>query len=144
MKTFWKLNGLSALFSLFPFIGIEMYLNVYRLSRLTGRTVEQVELWAEYGFILGSVLFSILFIWLTNRIGKGRLVSFFSVVMWVPYFVLFVYILATWYPMTDPADDPGPAAGLVAMGGLIAYPFYLAVIVALSLAIGRLQGKSAK
>ncbi|WP_233569866.1 hypothetical protein [Falsibacillus albus] len=59
---------------------------------------------------------------------KGRKVNYWSAILWVPYFILFVYLIATTLPITDQGDKPNPATGLILIGALMAYPLYIQLI----------------
>lgn len=59
---------------------------------------------------------------------KGRKSSFGTAILWIPYFVLFVYILASLFPVTYEGDVPSSATGLLAIGALIAFPFYVLIV----------------
>ncbi|WP_233500632.1 MULTISPECIES: hypothetical protein [Paenibacillus] len=48
--------------------------------------------------------------------------------LWLPYFLLFVFIFAVLFPMTNGGDDPNPATGLILLGMLVLYPFYIFLI----------------
>lgn len=128
---FLKLNMVSALFALLPFIGIELMANVYRISRLTGVEIGKVSTTIDYGIVAGIIVTVIMFIWLIKGPLNGRLVSFVSVLLWIPYFVAYVFLFVTLLSITDPADDPNPATGLIAIAALLIYPFYLAGICAI-------------
>lgn len=128
LNYFIKLNLVSSAFALLPFIGTELLVNVYRLSRITGLPLGKVNSAVNMTIIVGSVLATVLFIWIVHRTLQARLMSFFSVILWIPYFVLYVFLFALLFPITNRADDPNPATGLILMAGLIVYPFYLAGI----------------
>lgn len=126
MNFFIKLNMVSAGFALLPFIGAELLANIYRISRITGIDLGKVTSTIDTSIIVSSVVATILFMWLINRALNARLASFWSILLWIPYFVLFVFLFAVLFPITNPADDPNPASGLIIIGGLIIYPFYVA------------------
>ncbi|WP_147381810.1 hypothetical protein [Paenibacillus nanensis] len=130
MKYWVKLNLVSAAFALLPFLGTELLVNVYRISRLTGIPLGKVNSSVNMTIVVSSVLATILFVWVVCRILQGRLMSFFAVILWIPYYVLYVFLFALLFPIAERADDPNPATGLLLMSGLIVYPFYLAGILA--------------
>lgn len=128
MKFFIKLNIVSALFGFVIFAGIELMLNVYRISRWTGLEVGTVSN-LETIFILVMVISSaLLFPRLIRYWLMRRKASYFTVLLWIPYFVLFVYLFRITFPMTNPGDDPNPATGLVMIAALFLYPFFLLLV----------------
>ena len=44
------------------------------------------------------------------------------------FFVLLIYIFASLFPITNGGDEPNPVTGLIAIGGLIVYPFYILIL----------------
>ncbi|MEF7438034.1 hypothetical protein V4V36_00470 [Paenibacillus lautus] len=128
MKFIIRLNMAAALYALFPFAGIELMVNVYRIGRLTGWDLDRVNaltlVFCAAGFILSG--------WGIPRLVRhwlnGRKTSFFALLLWIPYFMMLIYITAAWFPITNPADKPDPVTGLIAIAGLALYPFYLAIL----------------
>lgn len=70
----------------------------------------------------------LLLILLTKKSLKGRIASFWTIILWFPYFILFVYIIASLFPITYEGDVPSPGAGFILIGLLIVYPFYILII----------------
>lgn len=128
MNFFIRLNMSSILYALFPAACIELMVNGYRISRLTGWDLELVNA-LTLGFCICGTLFSsfgfpkLIRYWL-----GGRKASFFSLVLWIPYFLILIRLLASWFPMMNPVDKPNPVTGLIALAALGLYPFYLAVL----------------
>lgn len=128
MKYFIKLNALSVLYAFMLFVVIELPLNIYRISRISGLELGKVD---TLLFIFKLVLFllsSIVFIWLTKKYLSGKKSMYFTTILWFPYLILFISLFATWFPITEPADKPAPVTGLIIIGALIIYPFYIAMI----------------
>lgn len=44
------------------------------------------------------------------------------------FFVLLIYIFASLFPITNGGDEPNPVTGLIAIGGLSVYPFYILIL----------------
>lgn len=42
--------------------------------------------------------------------------------------ICFIYVFASLFPITYGGDHPNPVTGLVAIGGLIIYPFYILIL----------------
>ncbi|WP_422122388.1 hypothetical protein DHX103_11315 [Planococcus sp. X10-3] len=128
MRYFLKLNAISMLYALIVFIPFELMLNVYRISRLTEVKLDTVIVWS--GTALSAVFIggSILIYFLTKKWLDERKVNFVTMILWLPYFVLFVFVFALRFPITYGGDNPNPVVGLLAMGGTLAYPFYILVL----------------
>lgn len=106
MKYFIKLNALSVLYAFMLFVVIELPLNIYRISRISGLELGKVD---TLLFIFKLVLFllsSIVFIWLTKKYLSGKKSMYFTTILWFPYLILFISLFATWFPITEPADKP--------------------------------------
>ncbi|WP_206098826.1 hypothetical protein [Paenibacillus paeoniae] len=139
MKYFWKLNLVSAIFGLLLFLCAELMVNVYRISRVweweLGTVVSSVDRInigvAAIVPILGAF---IVWKWL-----DGRVACYWSLLLWIPYFVLFVSLFAQLFPMTYQGDHPAPVTGLIIIAMTIAYPFYLALPVSLGFWLNRRQ-----
>jgi hypothetical protein len=59
---------------------------------------------------------------------KSRKANFWTVILWIPYFVLFSYIIASQFPTTYGGDAPNSATGFLAIGALIIFPIYILII----------------
>lgn len=71
---------------------------------------------------------TILLFFLTNNWLSGRKVNYWTVILRLPYFVLFIFIFAILFPITYGGDAPNPVTGLLAIGGLIVYSFYILIL----------------
>ncbi len=110
------------------FIPLELILNVYRIARLTNWEFSTVNIVTCVTVIIVMVGATILLHFLTKKWLDGRKAKFWTVLLWVPYFILFIYVFASLFPMTNGGDEPNPVTGLFVMGGLIAYPFYILIL----------------
>ena len=61
--------------------------------------------------------------------------SFWSVLLWFPYLILFTLIFSLLFPIIDPADQGGPGDGFIILGLLFFYPFYVLFLNIFSLGI---------
>ena len=66
MNTFWKLNVISILYAFMIFIPVELFVNVSRISRLTGWNIDTVGI--MIGVIASVILLSALTIYITKRL----------------------------------------------------------------------------
>lgn len=128
MKYFTKLNVLSVLYALLLFILIELPANIYRISRIMGLELGKVDTMLFMIKLVLFILSSIGFVWITKKYMKGNKSVYITTLLWLPYLLLFFNRFATWFPITDPADKPAPVTGLIAIGAMIMYPFYIAMI----------------
>lgn len=78
--------------------------------------------------IIEFVVGTILIIFLTKKWLDGRKESFWTILLWLPYLVLLVYLFADLFPMTHVEDEHNPVTGLLALGGLMIYPFYILIL----------------
>jgi len=132
MKFFGKLNIVSALIAFVLFISIELQLNFYRIWRITGWEVDTVNNVIAIIHLVGFILSTIVFVILIKKWLNGTKASFWSIILWLPYLVLFIFIFANLFPITNRGDTPAPVSGLLILGQLIIYPIYLLVINAFS------------
>lgn len=143
VKFFVKLNAVSAFYAFALFIIIELLVNVLRINRLTGweiGTVNNLTTAVFFGeFIFGTILFIIL----TKKVFNGRYAAFWSIILWFPYLILFVFIFASLFPITYEGDRSNPVTGLVIMWMSLLYPVYLFFINLLGTGLGnKKEGKT--
>ncbi|WP_112180398.1 hypothetical protein [Paraliobacillus zengyii] len=128
MKYFLKLNAISILYALMVFIPVQLMVNVYRISRLTNWEIGTVNILTGVILLIEVIIGTIILYFLTKKWLNGRKANLWTIILWIPYFVLFIYIFTTLFPITYGGDDPNPASGLSIIGGLIMYPFYILIL----------------
>ena len=128
MKYFLKLNVVSILYAFIVLIPIQLMGNVYRISRLTTWEIDTLNMLIAAIIILDVIGGTILLLLLTRKWLGDRKANFWTVILWIPYFVLFTYLIASLFPITYGGDAPNPVTGLVALGGLIVYPVYILIL----------------
>ncbi|MGY0692021.1 hypothetical protein ACW2QC_04410 [Virgibacillus sp. FSP13] len=126
MKFFVKLNIISILYALMIVVPFELMLNVYRISRVTSLNIGTVNMLIGIAVIVGFIFGTILLCFLTKK--WRRKANYWTVILWVPYFVLFVYIFVTLFPITYGGDEPNPVTGLLAIAALIVFPIYILIV----------------
>lgn len=119
MKYFLKLNAVSILYALMVFIPIELMANVYRITRLTNWEIGTVNILTGLTLIIGIIGGTILIHFLTKKWLEWRKANFWTVILWIPYFVLFIYLFAFLFPITDGGDAPNSVTGLLAIGAFL-------------------------
>jgi|SRR5690606_1350630 len=128
MKYFLKLNIVSILYAFIVLIPIQLMGNVYRISRLTTWEIDTVNMLIAAIIIVDVIGGTILLLLLTRKWLGDRKANFWTVILWIPYFVLFTYLIASLFPITYGGDAPNPVTGLIALGGLIVYPVYILIL----------------
>ncbi|WP_456274837.1 hypothetical protein [Bacillus sp. AK031] len=128
MNYFLKLNVISILYALMIFIPVQLIVNVYRISRLTSWEISTVNILTAVILLMVVIAGTIMLYFLTKKWLNGRKANFWAIILWIPYFVLLIYIFASLFPLTYGGDDPNPASGLLIIGGLIVYPFYILIL----------------
>ncbi|WP_040285112.1 hypothetical protein [Sporosarcina koreensis] len=125
MKTFLRIQLLSPLYAVMVFLPIEMVTNLTRLSRLTGWSLNLTMMVSAIVAVLSVLILSVVIARMTKRWLNHRKASYWSVLFWLPYVILFTFLFAELFPITSPADKGGPGDGLVILGMLFLYPLYV-------------------
>ncbi|MGM0845607.1 MAG: hypothetical protein ACQEUT_11565 [Bacillota bacterium] len=128
MTYFFKLNAVSILYAVLILIPIELMLNIYRITRITGWDIGTANIVIAITTITALIFFTLLLILLTAKWMKVRKANYWTVVLWVPYYILFLFLFALLFPITYRGDTPNPASGLLVIGILICFPIYVAGI----------------
>ena len=127
MKFFIKLNTISALYALALFIAIELIINVSSISELTGWEWDHVYILIAIICVLGLLLSTLIFISLTKKWLIGRKESYWSLVLWVPYFILFLSFFTVFAPLNS-GVTLFPRFSLLIFGSGILFPVYILFI----------------
>lgn len=122
---FFRVNAISILYALMVFLPVELMVNVYRINRLTNWRIDTVNLLTGVMILIEITAGSLLLISFTKKWLGRRKANYWTIILWIPYFVLFLYIFASLFPITYGGDDPNPVSGLIIIGGLLAYPLYI-------------------
>ncbi|TWD91587.1 hypothetical protein FB550_12129 [Neobacillus bataviensis] len=127
MKFFIKLNTISALYAIALFIAIELIINVSHISTLTGWEWDNVYIVIAAINVIGLLLSTILFIYLTKKWTISRKYSYLSLILWVPYFILFFSFFPVIFPI-NAGVTLFPRFSLLIYGSVILYPVYILFI----------------
>ena len=127
MKFFIKLNIISVLYAIALFIAIELIINVSHISMLTGWEWDNVYIVIAAINVIGLLLSTILFIYLTKKWTIGRKYSYLSLFLWVPYFILFFSFFPVVFPI-NVGVTLFPRFSLLIYGSVILYPVYILFI----------------
>ncbi|MDQ0191885.1 hypothetical protein J2T20_000221 [Paenibacillus wynnii] len=71
----------------------------------------------------------IIFLNILNKWMEGRAARYWMIPLSILYLFMFIFIFKSLFPITYPGDEPNPVSGLIAIGLLILYPFYLFFII---------------
>ncbi|EKN70941.1 hypothetical protein BABA_03729 [Neobacillus bataviensis LMG 21833] len=127
MQFFIKLNTLSALNAIALFIAIELIVNVSHISNLTGWEWDNVYIVIAIINVIGLLLSTIFFIFLTKKWTIGSKYSYLSLLLWAPYFILFFSFFPVVFPINE-GVTLFPRFSLLIYGSVILYPIYILFI----------------
>ena len=98
------------------------------MLRLSGWEAYTISLITGVLHIIGFILLTFLVYMFDKKWMHCKKSRYWSSILWLPYLIIFLFIFATLFPITYRGDDPAPASGLIIIGQLIIYPFYLSFI----------------
>lgn len=127
MKDLIKLNNVSVLYALSLFISIELMINVYRISRITGWHFDIVIMATSLISFIVIMLFTVLIIWIIKKWHIERKISNWSIFSWFPYFIFFYIVYTYFFPLSS-GETWFPIFHLLIYGVLIIYPIYIWLI----------------
>lgn len=128
MKTAFKINCLSALYALAFFIQTELHFNIYRIERLIGIGISNVNQLVGIVNLLIIIVSTVVLFLLTKHLMGAKKVKYITSLLWIPYFIILIQLFARLFPITDPQEVPLPGIGLALIGSSILMPFYIALI----------------
>lgn len=126
IRYFIRLNALSAIFALLPFIISELLVNVYRINRITGIEINDINKVISIVNYVSLIMIFVIFVPLVLQFLPSKITNFFTSIIWFPYYCLYVYFFAVLFPPKNPADDPNPVSGLIIIVILLLFPFLIA------------------
>lgn len=128
MSFFLKLNIVSLLYGLIFFICMALQLDYYRLLRLTGWTGDNLDLFLLIVQLVGLSVATIFIYKLTvTWLGHRRWI-YATMILWLPYTVIFTMVFTYLFPIFDRGDMPVPVQGLILLVMLGSYPLYIAIM----------------
>ncbi len=127
-----KINIVSMLFALYVVLNIQLILNYYRISRITGLSFAITEIISLLFMAIGWGIFTI-FAWkcITKYLGK-RISNLLIVLLCIPYYLLFMRLFVALFPITDRGEIPPPIVGLIMSALLIFFAIYITLLIALA------------
>ncbi|MGL4820837.1 MAG: hypothetical protein ACRC5C_12775 [Bacilli bacterium] len=121
MNYFLRLNIISAIYALMFLIPVELILNGYTLimDYNFGPTSFFIALLIEV--CIGTlIVLKLQTMWF-----RFRKSNFWTMILWLPYFILFLPISGFLFPTLIPEVDPSPGTGFVLLAGFVAFPIYI-------------------
>lgn len=128
MKTFGKLNIISALYALVLVVQIQPIANINRIFRITNWSVTTVYMLIAMFNLIIFVISSIVFLFITRKYLSQVKLRFLLTLSWVPYYVIITLVYNYFTPIIVRGEGPGPVVGLLFIVIFISYPFYIAFI----------------
>ncbi|WP_446936414.1 hypothetical protein [Lysinibacillus fusiformis] len=105
-----------------------LQLNYYRLLRLTGWTADNLDLFLLIVQLVGLSVATIFIYKLTVMWLGHRRWIYATMILWLPYTVIFTMVFTYLFPISDRGDMPVPVQGLILLVMLWGYPLYIAII----------------
>ena len=99
MKFFIKLNTISALYALALFIAIELIINVSHISQVYGFEWDHVYIVIAVINVIGLLLATFIFFSITKKWMSGRKHHHWTLILWVPYFIVLFYFFTVFVPL---------------------------------------------
>ena len=127
MKNFIKVNFISSVYGLSLFIAIELIINVYRISRVTGWSLDVVMVVIPVIILIGVAFSTLLMIRMIRKWMIGRKTVYWSVLIWCPYFLFFYYLFTFFFPLNS-GETWFPLFNILIYGLIVLYPIYLFIM----------------
>ncbi|MGE7988073.1 hypothetical protein [Lysinibacillus fusiformis] len=105
-----------------------LQLNYYRLLRLTGWTADNLDLFLLIVQLVGLSVATIFIYKLAVTWLGHRLWIYATMILWLPYTVIFTMVFTYLFPISDRGDMPVPVQGLILLVMLGSYPLYIAIM----------------
>lgn len=128
MKTFEKLNIISALYALVLVIQIQPMANINRIFRITNWSFSTVYMLIAIFNIIIFIISTIVFLFFTRKYLSQVKLRFLLTLLWILYYVIITLIYNLFSPITIRGEGPGPVVGLLFIVIFLSYPFYIAFI----------------
>ena len=132
IKTFGKLNIISALYALILVIQIQPIANINRIFRITNWSVSAVYILIAMFNLIIFIISTIVFLFITKKYLSQVKLRFLLMLLWIPYYVVITLIYNFFTPIIVKGEGPGPVVGLLFIGIFLSYPFYIAFINSIS------------
>ncbi|WP_080846128.1 hypothetical protein [Cytobacillus gottheilii] len=128
MTFFIKLNTVSFFYGFIFFLTTELFINVYRVGRITGIDLDTVQLFIV---IINVLLFCLVgfgaYIFHRSYWKGSSKHKKWSMFLWFPYYFIMSYSFRSLFPL-GPGETMFPIFGLVIIAGMLFYPFFIRLI----------------
>ena len=125
---FLKLDIISILYALILFVPVEFMLNVSNVGNLTTEQATIVNSMTIITFLVIVLGAGVTLIFPTKKWFGNRKIRLWTAVLWIPYFILFLYVFTKAFPAIAGAMPTNPVISWALIGTLIIYPFYILMI----------------
>lgn len=132
MNYFIKLNIFALLYGFVIYIQTELMGNVYRISRITNLSIKATNVAIGIAMLIIFISSTFIFFFVSSKYFNKGNIRYFLTILWIPYFIIYVWLTNLIIPITSPGDKPAPVIGLILFAFYFAYPFYIAIINAIS------------
>ena len=132
MNYFLKLNFSSILYAVLIFINIELIFNIYRISRIIELDVAVARNIGIVIMLISVIVFSFIYYLLNRRYLTDSKLNYYGTVLWIPYFAIMLILFNKLFPISNHGDQLNPIGRIVIYLGVLHYPIYLAIVIALS------------
>jgi len=128
MNYFIKLNIFALLYGFVIYIQTELMGNVYRISRITNLSIKATNVVIGVAMLIIFISSTFMFFFVSSKYFNKGNIRYILTVLWIPYFIIYVWLTNIIIPITSPEDKPAPVIGLILFAYYFAYPFYIAII----------------
>ncbi|WP_155922145.1 hypothetical protein [Bacillus sp. EB01] len=125
---FLKLNAISLIYAIMMLIPAEFILNTYRIQRITGWSFKTLDIISLVSIGTVAIVGTGLVYFLTKKWFSDSYIRFWTMLLWLPYHILLIYLTSNLLPFSYEGDNPSPATGLLMLGALFFYPFYILLV----------------
>lgn len=132
MDLLLKINAFSILYAFVLFLALELGLNFYRISDLFSLSHDVVLKMVMVLYFVGLIVCSFLFFKIAKKWMEKRKASFWSIILWFPYYILFTNL----FPITDSRHEAEAGVGFAIMFAVFLYPLYLMILNVLATGVG--------
>ncbi|WP_019414834.1 permease prefix domain 1-containing protein [Paenisporosarcina sp. TG20] len=123
-----KLNAVSFLYAIIIWFPIALMAHVYKVSRITGLNISTVNTSVNIIILVVLIVGTLFLFFITKRWLKRRKSNFWTIILWIPYWILLVTLSTIFSSPLINADDPGIGIGIIAFGAMIVFPVYILLI----------------
>lgn len=128
MRKLMKWSLLGILNALFLYLFFLPQGNFYRITRITGWSTDSVSVLTAVVCLALFVIMSVSLYKLSRKFFYGEVSAYWSVISWVPFYVLLIVANRWLLPITQAGDNPAPVTGLLLIASWFVFPIYIAVI----------------